>query len=50
MEPEKCEGWEWKSWDEIRALVQTEGKSQVFLPVANLVRDNPQIHVRVNGA
>ena len=48
MEPEKCEGWEWKGWDDMRDLVRTGG-TQVFLPVANLLRDNPQIHVLVSG-
>ncbi|PVI00799.1 hypothetical protein DM02DRAFT_592290 [Periconia macrospinosa] len=43
LEPNKCEGWEWKTWDDMRALVQFEGIPQVFLPVVNLIKHNPQI-------
>ncbi|PVH91706.1 hypothetical protein DM02DRAFT_606255 [Periconia macrospinosa] len=42
LEPNKCEGWEWKTWDDMRVLVQSEG-TQVFLPVVNLIKHNPQI-------
>ncbi len=31
MEPDKCERWEWKSWEEIRKL------RPLFLPVKNLI-------------
>jgi 8-oxo-dGTP diphosphatase len=44
LEPNKCEGWSWKSWEEIRAMANKEsGPSELFLPVVNLVRDNPNI-------
>ncbi|KAM7221944.1 NUDIX hydrolase domain-like protein [Rhypophila decipiens] len=73
LEPNKCEGWTWKSWDEIKTLAsnalalsnpaagididpadntvngvvnnksQKKPSSELFLPVVNLVRDNPRI-------
>ncbi|KAF2689005.1 hypothetical protein K458DRAFT_399856 [Lentithecium fluviatile CBS 122367] len=49
IEPNKCEGWYWKSWQDIKAMVDSEGKPQVFLPVQNLVRDNPQIDIMVSS-
>lgn len=48
IEPNKCEGWSWKSWHDIKTLVNIEDKPQeVFLPVQNLVRENPQIDIIV---
>lgn len=44
LEPNKCEGWCWKTWDDVRKLDGTGGSSgDLFLPVANLIRDYPQI-------
>ncbi|KAL2192626.1 NUDIX hydrolase domain-like protein [Corynascus similis CBS 632.67] len=44
LEPEKCECWEWKSWDDVRALVNGElGHTKVFLPIVNLLKDHPDI-------
>ncbi len=37
MEPEKCEGWEWKSWEEIEKL------EPLFLPVENLMKREEEI-------
>ena len=37
MEPEKCEGWEWKSWEEIEKL------KPLFLPVENLIKQEADI-------
>ncbi|KAJ4397846.1 hypothetical protein N0V93_002083 [Gnomoniopsis smithogilvyi] len=37
MEPDKCEGWAWFSFDEIKQL-QPEG---LFLPVQNLLKQWP---------
>ncbi|KAF2114296.1 NUDIX hydrolase domain-like protein [Lophiotrema nucula] len=45
LEPHKCEGWEWKDWQDIGALAKAQSKQEVFLPVVNLVRDNPQLEV-----
>lgn len=33
-EPNKCEGWEWKAWNDIAAM----GEAELFLPTLNLVR------------
>ncbi|KAK7943865.1 uncharacterized protein PG986_012978 [Apiospora aurea] len=42
LEPSKCEGWAWKSWQEISAMANREsGAQELFLPVENLVRENP---------
>ncbi|KAH7109302.1 NUDIX hydrolase domain-like protein [Dendryphion nanum] len=43
LEPNKCEAWIWKSWQEIRSLVNENNSREVFLPVANLVRQNSNI-------
>ncbi|CAJ2504387.1 Uu.00g117810.m01.CDS01 [Anthostomella pinea] len=44
LEPEKCEGWSWKSWQEVKAMANEDtGPDKLFLPVQNLVRENPQI-------
>ncbi|KAM7190113.1 NUDIX hydrolase domain-like protein [Rhypophila sp. PSN 637] len=70
LEPNKCEGWSWKSWDEIKTLASDalaaadtaddtvngvnnksqKRSSELFLPVVNLVRDNPHIDELVAGA
>ncbi|KAJ9136643.1 hypothetical protein NKR23_g9688 [Pleurostoma richardsiae] len=36
-EPDKCEGWFWKSWDEIRQIP----KEELFLPVVNFLIEFP---------
>ncbi|KAK0657871.1 NUDIX hydrolase domain-like protein [Cercophora newfieldiana] len=47
LEPEKCEGWSWKSWEDIRALLQGQladgGQQTLFLPIVNLLREYPNI-------
>ncbi|KAK8015403.1 NUDIX hydrolase domain-like protein [Apiospora arundinis] len=44
LEPNKCEGWAWKSWQEIQAMASREsGAQELFLPVENLVRENPSL-------
>ncbi|KAK4203959.1 putative hydrolase [Triangularia verruculosa] len=54
LEPEKCEGWFWKSWSDVRDLTsggsagngsgsgQQRGQ-KFFLPIMNLLRDHPDI-------
>lgn len=50
LEPNKCEGWEWKYWDEIKDLVRVEEtRGAVFLPVVNLVQGNPKIEETISG-
>ncbi|KAF2734693.1 hypothetical protein EJ04DRAFT_534775 [Polyplosphaeria fusca] len=42
LEPNKCEGWYWKSWEDIRALAgNNKNTGDLFLPVANLVQNYP---------
>ncbi|KAH7324295.1 NUDIX hydrolase domain-like protein [Stachybotrys elegans] len=49
LEPEKCEGWTWKSWEEIRTMAKREGGSQeLFLPVENLVLENPELNLIID--
>ncbi|KAG9232372.1 NUDIX hydrolase domain-like protein [Amylocarpus encephaloides] len=50
LEPNKCEFWEWASWEQLMGWVKMadetgEGKSEVdlFLPLVNLVRQRPGI-------
>ncbi|KAI1344472.1 NUDIX hydrolase domain-like protein [Xylariaceae sp. FL0016] len=44
MEPEKCESWHWKTWQEIYAMANgSDDLRRLFLPVENLVRENPQL-------
>ncbi|KAK8118220.1 nudix domain containing protein [Apiospora kogelbergensis] len=45
LEPNKCEGWAWKSWQEIKAMSKREnGAQELFLPVENLVRENTKLY------
>ncbi|KAK3341905.1 NUDIX hydrolase domain-like protein [Lasiosphaeria hispida] len=44
LEPEKCEGWHWKSWDEVKELLgngEDAGQQNLFLPIINLLREHP---------
>ena len=53
MEPNKCEGWEWKTWDEIREMAARDtgpDGREVFLPVVNLVRENPELEAVLKSA
>lgn len=44
MEPNKCTGWVWMSWDEVKAL---KGDSQpgetLFLPLQNLLEQKASL-------
>lgn len=51
VEPSKCEGWTWKSWEEINTMAKRpNGVQELFLPVENLVRGNPQLNLLMNSA
>jgi len=51
LEPNKCQGWTWKSWAEIKAIALDEAlsKTDLFLPVVNLVRGNPHIEETISS-
>ncbi|KAK2000700.1 NUDIX domain-containing protein [Colletotrichum falcatum] len=49
MEPEKCAGWSWATWSEVRAinaaakgLAAGAKGARLFLPLQNLVEQNPE--------
>ncbi|GAA5878401.1 hypothetical protein JCM16303_002760 [Sporobolomyces ruberrimus] len=43
-EPEKCESWEWTSWqDLVRMANDTEECEKLFLPLRNLIKQRPEI-------
>lgn len=42
MEPEKCEGWSWISFAEMRQMADNSG-SDLFLPLVNLLAQRPEI-------
>ncbi|KAH6651299.1 NUDIX hydrolase domain-like protein [Chaetomium tenue] len=47
LEPHKCSCWEWKTWDDVRAVIAgntEEGQpGKVFLPIVNLLEEQPDI-------
>ncbi|KDN71219.1 putative NUDIX domain-containing protein [Colletotrichum sublineola] len=46
IEPEKCGGWSWVTWDEVRAINEAAKAGQgakLFLPLQQLVEQNPDI-------
>ncbi|KAI0015486.1 nudix domain-containing protein [Xylariomycetidae sp. FL0641] len=52
LEPEKCEGWHWISWSDVRQWCEKHedmtgewAERKCFLPIRNLVKDHPQLDV-----
>ncbi|KAI1355322.1 NUDIX hydrolase domain-like protein [Xylaria sp. FL0043] len=52
MEPNKCEGWYWTSWSEIRQWIEHHDDTtpqwadkKCFLPIRNLVKDNADLEL-----
>ncbi|KAJ6010627.1 hypothetical protein N7451_002039, partial [Penicillium sp. IBT 35674x] len=52
LEPEKCEGWEWISWDDLRAQGETQislgskaSERILFSPLIALLQQRPNIRV-----
>ncbi|EWG41593.1 hypothetical protein FVEG_03677 [Fusarium verticillioides 7600] len=38
LEPQKCEGWYWKTWDDLKKIHATEKNGEkLFLPLINLL-------------
>lgn len=44
MEPDKCGGWVWKTWDELKkAKNGSDGDNELFLPLVRLFEEYPDI-------
>jgi 8-oxo-dGTP diphosphatase len=44
MEPEKCEGWEWKTWAELQAIKgDSEPGTVMFLPLHTLLEKKQSV-------
>ncbi|TRM68817.1 NUDIX hydrolase domain-like protein [Schizophyllum amplum] len=47
LEPEKCEGWEWVTWDQVKGWVAQRKEAResdarnFFIPIRNLVAQRP---------
>ncbi|KAK1247295.1 hypothetical protein MKX07_002204 [Trichoderma sp. CBMAI-0711] len=48
MEPHKCEGWFWKSWEDVMRIYDAAASGasaeRLFLPIENLVKQTRNIH------
>ncbi|BGP37976.1 hypothetical protein JCM10449v2_001903 [Rhodotorula kratochvilovae] len=45
LEPEKCERWEWQSWEHLKELALDPGNN-LFLPLRNLILQRPELDPR----
>lgn len=50
-EPLKCEGWEWKTWDELKQIDEAAKSDpsgdKLFLPLVNLVKQTSDLNALV---
>lgn len=37
LEPQKCEGWYWKNWDDLKDILNGGREEKLFLPLVNLM-------------
>ncbi|KAL7908896.1 hypothetical protein GGI35DRAFT_452351 [Trichoderma velutinum] len=46
-EPEKCDGWHWKSWEELKAMKEAAesdpSAESLFLPIVNLMKQTSNL-------
>ncbi|KAM0344508.1 hypothetical protein ACHAPU_007482 [Fusarium lateritium] len=46
LEPQKCEGWYWKNWDDLKKILQGASEANgenLFLPLINLLGQTPNL-------
>lgn len=48
MEPDKCEGWEWVTFRQMREMGEREAE-KLFLPCRNLLQQRPEVCIALEG-
>ncbi|KAK7418282.1 hypothetical protein QQX98_004067 [Neonectria punicea] len=46
LEPEKCEGWHWKTWEDLKQIFHSESEGEgekLFLPLVNLFKQTENL-------
>lgn len=41
MEPEKCAGWEWVSWEDVKRYSEDHHSRKLFQPILDLLKQRP---------